>query len=67
MRDEYDFSKGERGKFYQADVKLNLPIYLEEEVLAFVQEIACKKDQNLSTVVNQLLRNDMQLAEMLKE
>lgn len=66
MRDEYDFSKGERGKFYQADVELNLPIYLEKEVLAFVEEIACKKNQNLSTVVNQLLRSDMQFADMIK-
>ena len=66
MLDEYDFSKGERGKFYYADAKLNLPIYLEEEVLAFVEEIARKKDQNLSTVVNQLLRSDMQLVDMIK-
>ena len=66
MQDEYDFSKGERGNFYHVDAKLNLPIYLEEEVLAFVEEIARKKDQNVSTVVNQLLRSDMQLADMIK-
>jgi hypothetical protein len=66
MRDEYDFSKGERGKFYHADAKLNLPVYLDKEVLAFVEEIARKKDQDLSAVVNQLLRSDMQLADMMK-
>jgi hypothetical protein len=67
IRDEYDFSKGERGKFYHADAKLNLPIYLEKEVLTFIEEIARKKDKDLSAVVNQLLHSDMQLADMMKE
>jgi len=43
MRKEYNFSKGERGKFYHPDVKLNLPIYLDEEVIAFIEDIANKK------------------------
>ena len=66
MRDEYDFSKGERGKFYRPDAKLNLPIYLDEEVLAFVQQLAKDKGLDMSSVVNQLLRGDMQLAEVMK-
>ena len=32
MREEYDFSRAERGKFYRPDTKLNLPVYLEDEV-----------------------------------
>jgi hypothetical protein len=35
MKNEYDFSAGERGKFYRPDARLNLPIYLEEEVLGY--------------------------------
>jgi hypothetical protein len=27
MREKYDFSNGKRGKFYRADMKLNIPIY----------------------------------------
>jgi hypothetical protein len=27
MRKEYDFSKGERGKFFRPDAKLNIPVY----------------------------------------
>ena len=30
MRKEYDFSKGERGKFYKPDLELYLPIYLDQ-------------------------------------
>jgi hypothetical protein len=66
MRAEYDFSNAERGKFYRPDAKLNLPIYLDAEVQAFVQEIAKNKKSDPSTVVNQLLRGDMQLAAAMK-
>ena len=63
MKDEYDFSKGERGKFYREGARLNLPVYLDEEVLARVQEIADEQDADLSSVVNGFLRKDMGLLE----
>ena len=66
MRKEYDFSKGERGKFYRPDMKLNIPIYLDEEVLAFVERIASKKGIDRSSVVNELLRGDIKLAEAME-
>jgi hypothetical protein len=66
MRKEYDFSKGERGKFYRPDMKLNIPIYLEEEVSAFVEKIASKKGMDRSSVVNELLRGDIKLAEVIE-
>ena len=43
MKKEYDFPKGERGKFYNKKAKINLPVYLEPQVLSFVEEIAKKK------------------------
>lgn len=66
MRKEYDFSKGERGKFYRADMKLNIPIYLDEEVSAFVDKIASKKRMDRSSVVNELLRGDIKIAEAME-
>jgi hypothetical protein len=66
MREEYDFSKGERGKFYRPDVKLNIPIYLDDEVSAFVDKIALKKGVDRSSVVNELLRSDMKIAEVME-
>lgn len=66
MREEYDFSKAQRGKLYRPDAKLNLPVYLDEEVWAFVQAIAEKRKTDASAVVNQLLRGDMELAEAMK-
>jgi len=32
MKKEYDFSKGERGKFYRPGIQLNLPVYLEPDL-----------------------------------
>lgn len=66
MKKEYDFSKAERGKFYRPDVKLNLPIYLDEEVLAFVQRIARRRKTDLSSVVNRFLRGEMKPVETVK-
>jgi len=66
MIKEYDFSKGERGKFYRPDMKLNIPIYLDEEVSAFIEKIAAKKRIDRSSVVNELLRGDIRLVEAME-
>lgn len=66
MKKEYDFSKGEREQFFRPNAKLSLPVYLDEEALAFVQRIAKRRKTDPSSVVNQLLRGDMHVAEVLK-
>ncbi len=65
MRKEYDFSKGIRGKFYRPGARLNLPVYLDKEVLSFVRRIAEKRKTDVSAIVNELIRKDMQLADTL--
>lgn len=66
MKPEYDFSKGQRGKFYRQNMKLNIPIYLDDEVSAFVEKIAARKGIDRSSVVNDLLRGDIRLAEAME-
>ena len=66
MRKEYDFSKGERGKFYNPEVKKNLPIYLDAEVLDYFSEKAKAKGVELNTMINDLLKKDMALIEGVK-
>ena len=66
MRKEYDFSKGERGKFYRSDMKLNIPIYLDDEVSDFVEKIALKKGLDRSSVVNELLRGDIKIGKAME-
>jgi len=66
MKKEYDFSKGVRGEFYRRRVKLNLLVDLDDEVFLFVQDVASKRKADASTVVNQLLRGDTELARTIK-
>ncbi|MCJ7749368.1 MAG: hypothetical protein MUP27_16650, partial [Desulfobacterales bacterium] len=62
MKKEYDFSKGERGKFYRQNVRIHLPIYLDEQSLEFVEKIAKKKKADLTSVVNDIIKGDRELA-----
>jgi len=48
MKKEYDFSKGERGKFFRPDAVLNIPVYLEPDVA---------KAFRSSAAVNEALRS----------
>lgn len=59
MRKEYDFSRGERGKFYRQGVELNIPVYLEPDVAKAVRERARKTDASIGVVVNEWLRKDI--------
>lgn len=61
MKKEYDFSDGKRGKFYNKKAGLNLPVYLEPKNLSFVKTIAEKKNSDISTVVNDLIKTDMKI------
>jgi hypothetical protein len=66
MRKEYDFSQGERGKFYTKDARFNLPVYLDDEVFEYLENLARKRKTDISTIVNQLLRSDIQILESVK-
>lgn len=59
MRDEYDFSKGERGKFYRPDATLNLPVYLDDDVRNVLQRQAKAKGVEVNELVNDMLKHDI--------
>ncbi len=42
-RKQHDFSKGERGKFYKPNLRLNIPVYLDPKLQKSVEEIARRK------------------------
>jgi hypothetical protein len=63
MRDEYDFSKGARGKFYRADAQFKLPVYLDHEVQTYLSKRAARRGVELAELVNDLLRKDIELIE----
>jgi hypothetical protein len=63
MPDEIDFSQGVRGKFYRPGMTLNLPVYLDDEVQSRLIRLASAKGVDLSDLVNDLLRKDLELIE----
>lgn len=64
MREEYDFSKGERGKFSRSDAVLHVPVYLDAEVQSTLAALATAKGMELSVLVNDLLRKDIELIQL---
>ena len=66
MKQEYDFSKAERGKFFHKSAKLNLPVYLDDEVQTYLQERARSKGVEVAQLVNEMLRQDIKLIEAVK-
>jgi hypothetical protein len=66
MPAEIDFSGGTRGKFYGPGATLNLPVYLEAEIQSRLTRLANAKGVDFSTLVNALLRKDIELIEMAK-
>ncbi len=60
MKAEYDFSKGERGKFYNPKATFNFPIYLAEDVYEFMRKLADETGKDVETLVNEWLRVEKQ-------
>ena len=66
MKDEYDFSKGTRGRFYRQDAKLIPPLHLEPEVLRYLMARAVARGTTLDALVNELLRKNIELIEAVR-
>ena len=63
MPAEIDFSQGRRGLLYQPQARLNLPVYLEAEVEAYLTARAKAKGVEVGQLVNELLKKDIELIE----
>jgi hypothetical protein len=66
MKKEYDFSNAERGRFYRPNAKLNLPVYLEPQVKAWLDKVAGKRGEDIGKLVNRLLKKEIELAEAIR-
>jgi hypothetical protein len=66
VKAEYDFSKGERGKFFRPDSEMRLPIYLDADIQRYLAERAADKGVPLGEMVNRLLKREIQIIESVK-
>lgn len=67
MKAEYDFSKGERGKFYYPYAVFSFPVYLEPDVSDFMSQLADEKDVDIQELVNEWLRVNIKLVQSVKQ
>ncbi len=61
MKDEYDFSNAEQGKFYVPIEDIQAPIYLDQDVASYLSQ-TCSPEK-LQMLVNDLLRKDIEIAQ----
>ncbi|MDX9742655.1 MAG: hypothetical protein RBT59_02430 [Arcobacteraceae bacterium] len=67
MKKEYDFTNAQQGKFYRPIEELDIPIYLDDEVKSFfLKNIQEKKsDFSLSSIINSLIKQDIEISRKL--
>ena len=63
---EIDFSGGIRGKFHRPNARINLPVYLEADVQAYLVALAARRGVALSDLANDLLKKDIAIMEAAK-
>ena len=62
MKEEYDFSNAEQGKFYVPVEDIQLPIYLDKDIIQYLNEKCLTSQESLQLLVNDLLRKDIEIA-----
>ena len=69
MKDEYDFSDAEQGKFYRPIEELDIPIYLDSEVKEFfINQLKRKGAEfSLNKVINSVLKKDIEISNQLSK
>jgi hypothetical protein len=60
MKKEYDFSNAEKAKFFREDAEYYLPVYLDPDVNKYFNELAARKNKDLSILINDILKNNIQ-------
>lgn len=56
LKDEYDFSKGVRGRFYRPK-KISTSMRLDNDILLYLKKIAGEKKVGYQTLINAVLRD----------
>jgi hypothetical protein len=63
---DINFSGGTRGKFHRRNARLNLPVYLDADVQAYLAPLAAAKGVPLSDLANDLLKADIAILKAAK-
>jgi hypothetical protein len=66
MKEEYDFTNAEQGKFYRPGQRVEAPVYVDGEVLAFFQQKSQQKNIGVDSLVNSILKKEMEIIQALE-
>ena len=67
LKEEYDFSKSIRGKFYNPDAVFGFPVYLEPDVDDFMNKLAERQNVDVQKLVNEWLRANIRLVQSVQQ
>jgi hypothetical protein len=65
MKDEYDFTKAEQGKFYVPIDEIQMPIYLDQDVLQYLGQKCDFDADRIRNLINDWLRKDIEIAKRI--
>jgi hypothetical protein len=65
MKEEYDFTNAEQGKFYRPIEELDIPIYLDKEIKQYLFKNILNKDSgfSLTKLINSLIKKNIEISE----
>lgn len=66
MKEQYDFSKGVRGKFFVSEDDIRLPRYLEPGLEKKLKRMAERSGRTPDALLNILLENELNVLEKLQ-
>lgn len=66
MKEEYDFSKGIKGKFFIPIEEIELPVYLSMENQKFYFNLAKEKNLSMSLLINKFLEKEKDVLFLLE-
>ena len=67
MKEEYDFTNAEQGKFYRPLEELEIPVYLDKDIRAVLMKNLKEKgsDFSLNSIVNALIKQDIEISKKI--
>ena len=65
MKEEYDFSKAEQGKFYVPLEEIQMPIYLDKDVFLYLSQKCGFDSDKIRDLINDWLRKDIEIAKRI--
>ena len=64
MKEEYDFTNAEQGKFYRPVEELEIPVYLDKDIRDILMKKLKEKggEFSLTGIVNALIKQDIEIS-----